>query len=329
MLCCLPLLQHQLHTSRLGECQLQEAPEHNFALYLSYEKRHQCVCRASSTMHQAGYAAPWMVPLKAALNHGGTKRPKRDRKEARRKHVQLASVDPASGRPTVRTVAFRGFLTAAHLSEESRSVLDAAGHMLQQESCLPTFITDARAAKVRHLQQPHNHFVECCWWLDEAAVQFRLAGRVVIATADSDDADMQAICRYVWRRLKRETKETFTWPCPGVPVSGSPAATDGPEPVEDIAETQSIGDVAAEGDMDGIPLSNASFAVLILVPDRVDELRLGGQQRRRIYSVLTAAGGLPVERSQSQLLQETRRPGGIGLWEEASTLEWFMEEVNP
>jgi len=325
----LPLLQHQLHTSRLGKCRLQEVPEQHFALLLSYKKRHLSACRASSKMHEAGYAAPWMVPLQAALNHGGTKRPKRDRKGAGRKHVQLASVDPASGRPTVRTVAFRGFLTAAHLSEESRSVLDAAGHVLQQESCLPTFVTDARAAKVRQLQQPYNHFVECCWWLDEAAVQFRLAGRVVIATADSDDADLRAICRCVWQRLKRETKETFTWPCPGVPVSGSSAATDGPESAEGIAETQSIDDAADEGDTDGIPLSNASFAVLILVPDRVDELRLGGRQRRRIYSVPTEAGGLPVERSQSQVRQAAGQPGGVGLWEEATRLEWLMEEVNP
>ena len=25
--------------------------------------------------------------------------------------------------------------------------------------------------------------VECCWWLDEAGVQFRIAGRAVLATA--------------------------------------------------------------------------------------------------------------------------------------------------
>lgn len=41
-------------------------------------------------------AIPWIAPLRAALNHGGTRRPKRDRREAKRKQLQLATVDPVS-----------------------------------------------------------------------------------------------------------------------------------------------------------------------------------------------------------------------------------------
>ena len=59
-------------------------------------------------MDKVATAAPWITSVKKALNHGGTQRPKRDRREANRKNVQLATVD-ASGRPSVRTVVFRGF----------------------------------------------------------------------------------------------------------------------------------------------------------------------------------------------------------------------------
>ena len=37
---------------------------------------------------------PWVAAVRAALNHGGTRRPKRDRREAKRKQLQLATVDP-------------------------------------------------------------------------------------------------------------------------------------------------------------------------------------------------------------------------------------------
>ena len=81
-------------------------------------------------------AAPWMLPIKKALNHGGTQRSKRDRSEAKRKQLQLASVDPSSGCPSVRTVVFRGFLP------NDLSVIGGS------ESCVLTFITDTRSEKV-------------------------------------------------------------------------------------------------------------------------------------------------------------------------------------
>eukprot|EP00439_Symbiodinium_sp_Y106_P063940 s3152_g9.t5 len=44
----------------------------------------------------------WVVALRAALNHGGTRRPKRWRREAKRKQLQLATVDPDTLAPSVR-----------------------------------------------------------------------------------------------------------------------------------------------------------------------------------------------------------------------------------
>lgn len=104
-----------------------------------------------------------MVPLKKALNHGGTQRKGRDRSQAKRKHVQIGTVDPLSGRPAVRTVVFRGFLPRKYVDPTSRG----------EESCCPMFITDDRSAKFRHLGGEGGvpRPVEVCWWLDEAGVQ--------------------------------------------------------------------------------------------------------------------------------------------------------------
>ena len=107
-------------------------------------------------------SVPWLKPLRAALNHGGTQRKNRDRSSAKRKHVQLATVD-ADGRPTVRTVVFRGFLP--------RKFVDGGS----ADTSVLMFITDQRSAKYQHLSSHQKVLapVEVCWWLDEAGVQVR------------------------------------------------------------------------------------------------------------------------------------------------------------
>eukprot|EP00931_Biecheleriopsis_adriatica_P119753 TRINITY_DN9494_c0_g1_i1.p1 TRINITY_DN9494_c0_g1~~TRINITY_DN9494_c0_g1_i1.p1 ORF type:complete len:302 (-),score=53.80 TRINITY_DN9494_c0_g1_i1:96-1001(-) len=262
--------------------------------------------RSNSVMQAASVAAPWMVPLKAALNHGGTKRPKRDRREAKRKHVQIATVEPTSGRPSVRTVSFRGFLTAAHTSGDPT--------LVNQESCMLTFITDSRAAKVRHLESGEA-YVECCWWLDEAGVQFRLGGPAVVASHTSQDPQVRALCQTVWERLSSSTRQTFTWPLPGAPreraASGESGSTQKPATTETLQD--SSGD---EGDAP--PMEHAHFSVLVVLPERVDELRLGGRQRRVLYS-LDAAAVHEAVTSQACLSSD--------LWWTAT--HWRAEEINP
>ena len=93
--------------------------------------------KQSNSKSSEPLAAPWMLPIKKALNHGGTQRSKRDRSEAKRKQLQFATVDPSSGWPSVRTVVFRGFLPS------NLSVIGGS------ESCVLTFITDTRSEKVR------------------------------------------------------------------------------------------------------------------------------------------------------------------------------------
>jgi pyridoxamine 5'-phosphate oxidase len=206
-------------------------------------------------------AAPWMVPLKKALNHGGTQRKGRDRSLARRKHIQIATVDTESGRPSVRTVVSRGFLPQRFVDgdyDSSRS---------KEESCCLTFITDDRSAKFTHLGRGKQQGapIECCWWLDEAGVQFRIAGRVLVATARTADPLLRAAAYEVWHRLGESTQRQMYWPHPGAPKG---------EGGESAVLAEADGQLSVDG---------SHFVLLIVVPDRVDELHLGGGQKRVVY----------------------------------------------
>ena len=57
---------------------------------------------------------------------------------------------------------------------------DTAG---SDESCCLCFITDDRSAKFLHLGGGviQGAPIECCWWLDGAAVQFRIADLALVA----------------------------------------------------------------------------------------------------------------------------------------------------
>ncbi|CAJ1352315.1 unnamed protein product [Effrenium voratum] len=158
-------------------------------------------------------------------------------------------------------------------------------------SCILILITDDRAGKVRHIQDGHpQSAVELCWWLDEAAVQFRIAGRGVIADSSTSDPHLQAARQAVWQRLKESTKATFLWPTPGMPRS----ETQEPCP---------------------LTLENAHFAVVLVLPHTVDELRLGGRQKRFIHRSgwdKELLGALPFAE----------------LFEMMSHQTWEVEEVN-
>ena len=218
-------------------------------------------------------AAPWMAPLKRALNHGGTGRKTRDRSEAKRKHVQIATVDPESGKPYVRTVVFRGFLPLKYATRRCATSCftdcptSCANPYTSEESCCLCFITDDRSAKFQHLGrgQKHGAPVECCWWLDEAGVQFRIAGRAILATARSEDAMLRAAVQEVWGRLGDSTRRQMYWPHPGAPKGEGAQCTEV---------------VDAEGQ---ISLDESHFVLLIVVPESVDELHLGGSQKRIQY----------------------------------------------
>ena len=247
----------------------------------------------------------WMASIRKSLNHGGTQRPKRDRREANRKNLQLATVDGATGRPAVRTVVFRGFLNGS--------------------SPVLTFITDTRAQKVRHIADANaagkSAWCEACWWFEEASVQYRISGQLIMATATSEP-ELSAIASTVWERLGDSSRGTFSWPDPGCPksketVTTSTTAPEAPPPSKARAP---------------LPFSEANFAVVLLLPDRIDELRLGGRQKRFIHTLAGASPGDGDGGGAPPLLASETAAEPLVLLKHAQGLtaeDWVTAEVNP
>ncbi|CAE7802058.1 PPOX2, partial [Symbiodinium necroappetens] len=173
-----------------------------------------------------------------------------------------------------RTVVFRGFLRSDHLASAAAMSAPADGSDSEEESlaggpspegsrdsCIIILVTDSRSQKVRHARASFPKApVEICWWLDEAAVQFRIAGRALVVDHSTADSQLCAVRAAVWNRLRASTRETFRWPEPG-------------QPRDDVV-------VSNPGEL---RMEDAHFAVFLVLPSTVDELQLGGRQRRRIH----------------------------------------------
>ena len=121
---------------------------------------------------------------------------------------QLATVT-ADGKPSVRNIAFRGFL-----KEYLPSIDERIGNCLM-------FITDCRSKKVKDIRG--NSSVEICWFFPDTSEQFRIQGHASLIlphssvnipqslrSVNSDELD--GLRRAVWSRLSSAARAQFTWP---------------------------------------------------------------------------------------------------------------------
>ncbi|CAK0734501.1 hypothetical protein CVIRNUC_000440 [Coccomyxa viridis] len=106
---------------------------------------------------------------------------------------QLATVRP-DGKPSVRTVVFRGFL---------------------DESTKITFTTDTRTFKVEHVKQ--SPWAEACWYFPDSREQFRLGGDLVIVGPDHPDAHLREARQDAWNSMSTGGRSWFGWPASGRP----------------------------------------------------------------------------------------------------------------
>ena len=121
------------------------------------------------------------------------------------------------------------------------------------------FTTDARSGKASELAV--SPWAELCWWFPAVREQFRIRGRAFL-TDGGNSADLAQARLESWNELREEAKRSFTWPTPGESLA-DPSAFVAPAP-----ET--------------IP---AHFALLVLVPERIDHLQLKpGPHIREIHS---------------------------------------------
>ncbi|AUT02308.1 pyridoxamine 5'-phosphate oxidase [Nostoc sp. CENA543] len=175
--------------------------------------------------------APWRSALAHALH--------RNRSLVYARYLQLATVK-TNGHAANRTVVFRGFL--------------ADTNQLR-------FITDSRSEKIDQIQQ--QPWAEVCWYFPNTREQFRITGKLTVASSDESHPHLQAARIAMWQELSDAARLQFAWPHPGEPKA-EPAAFEPPPP--DPHQ----------------PLTN--FCLLLLEPTQVDHLELRGEpQNRRIY----------------------------------------------
>jgi len=129
------------------------------------------------------------------------------------------------------------------------------------------FTSDARATKVRHIA--HEPRVELAWNFAHTRTQFRVAGKMVAVVADSADAGLAQARRAVWRALSDDVRAGFVGGPPGRPLD-EPRLT-GRAPPADEAPPK-------------------TFALLVLWPERVDQVELRPQPHRRTLHAKDAAG---------------------------------------
>ncbi|HXG65700.1 MAG TPA: pyridoxamine 5'-phosphate oxidase family protein [Blastocatellia bacterium] len=160
------------------------------------------------------------------------------------RYVQFATVRPDS-RPANRTVVFRFFLSRNRL----------------------LFTADTRSDKIAQLAA--NPWAEVCWYFVESRQQFRLSGKAQVVT-ETDDEELLAARERTWRERSEESRQSFTWPAPGLPRS------------EDEAFSYSA---------PAQPPSN--FGLLILTPERVEYLDLRPHpHERRAYCLRNGEWGV-------------------------------------
>ena len=134
------------------------------------------------------------------------------------------------------------------------------------------FVTDSRSEKINQIQQ-HSQ-AELCWYFHQTREQFRITGRLQV-TVEQDHPEYQQARRQIWERLSDPARMQFTWPPPHTPRDQSEMAFNQPPP--DARQPP------------------ATFALLILIPLRVDHLELRGDpQNRTIYSLQTDSKSVPI-----------------------------------
>lgn len=177
-------------------------------------------------------AAPWRTLLQQSL--------RRNEKIRHSKYLQIATVRP-DGRPSNRTVVYRGFLwdtDSITFVTDSRSgkqsclhrreprllflhlpliftSLLICIHIIKFNNTLSLFLT-LRSKKVEDLAL--SPWAEIAWYFPDSREQYRLLGKVTVITKDTPPEEKLGRARVgAWKAMSDPGRQQFTWPHPGLP----------------------------------------------------------------------------------------------------------------
>ena len=126
---------------------------------------------------------PWKKLLEVSL--------RRNDRIRHARYFQIATVRP-DGRPSNRTVVYRGFLW---------------------DTDKLTFVTDKRSNKVHHLRV--TDWAEVVWYFPETREQYRIHGHVSVITNDVEDEKLKRARISAWKNMSDPGRQQFLWPYPG------------------------------------------------------------------------------------------------------------------
>lgn len=175
---------------------------------------------------------------------------KKNEKSRDSRYFQVATVT-ADGRPTNRTVVYRGFLPMPD-GRVDENIL--------------TFVTDRRSEKVEHLERVP--FAEVAWYFPVTREQYRISGKVRVVTEEETEAALDKARTMAWRNMSDPGRQQFLWPSPGVVRKGDAA---------DEAQYNAV-DLPTKDD----PVAPA-FCLCCLEVDRVSLLSLKSNERVDFY----------------------------------------------
>ena len=178
----------------------------------------------------------WVQQLRSSLKSNSKSRDSR--------YFQVATVDER-GRPTNRTVVYRGFLPTAD-GRVDENVL--------------TFVTDRRSDKVRHLDR--MPFAEVAWYFPVTREQYRIGGKVQVVTEETTDVMLEKARRMAWSNMSDPGRQQFLWPSPGQARTGHDEAQ------YNAVQTPTKDDPVAP-----------AFCLCCLEVDRVSKLSLRSNER--------------------------------------------------
>jgi PPOX class probable FMN-dependent enzyme len=170
-------------------------------------------------------------------------------------YVQLATVSNNEAR--CRTVVFRGFqkLPSSH----------PASVECDNTSCVMKMITDNRSQKVREVSM--NSSAEMVWWFPKSSEQYRIRGELLfVGNGDfnlDEDKLLATARKEQWGNISDPAREQFFWEKPDVDYTGTPNVPSGGR--------DHGGNILSPPD---------SFLLMLLLPQRVDYLRLGDNFRQ-------------------------------------------------
>ncbi|KAK0465855.1 uncharacterized protein EV420DRAFT_797973 [Desarmillaria tabescens] len=200
--------------------------------------------------------------------------------------TQLASIDPTTPIPHVRSLIFRGFINPT----------------TNPELPLLLFTTDSRTPKTSQIiSNPH---VQLAWWIEGAKEQYRVAGLATIIPAPTNSLykhflhstqagnsngsmgilfkegfDWEAKRQEVFKSMSPYMKASWCRPTPGSPlVGGEEEAKKWPLKLE---EPNAEGEWSSEENKRLWETALSHFALLVVDPTDVDYLELGPVPDRR------------------------------------------------